>query len=231
MKNILSATVAAVIALGTLAQATTSVSAAEAYSQAFSTSAVHQSLVKTNDVVTLEDQIDPTSEINIPVEQQQKMDQALAVIAEKYGKTTPTLDENGQVVITPEDEARAEQAVNEYLSMIGFSDMMLMQRGLGKHWWNSTGTISKVIDVALIAAGIGAAFSSAAAARAALKAAKGVITRVVKSALKKAAGSAVAASINGAINIALTVSGASIGGLIAEGLDRLDGRNDGYIFA
>ncbi len=44
-------------------------------------------------------------------------------------------------------------------------------------------------------------------------------------------GSAVAGLFTSALDIALVIAGTSIGGMIAEGMDRLDGRNDGYVCA
>ncbi len=37
--------------------------------------------------------------------------------------------------------------------------------------------------------------------------------------------------LNSMIDIALVISGASVGGILAEGLDRADGKNDHYILA
>lgn len=44
-------------------------------------------------------------------------------------------------------------------------------------------------------------------------------------------GRSAASWVGTAINIGLTIGGTSIGSVVAEGLDRVDGKNDGYILA
>ncbi|VYU29581.1 hypothetical protein [Clostridium tertium] len=44
-------------------------------------------------------------------------------------------------------------------------------------------------------------------------------------------GSAVAGLFTSALDIALVLARTSLGGMIADGMDRVDGRNDGYVFA
>lgn len=52
----------------------------------------------------------------------------------------------------------------------------------------------------------------------------------LEAAVMKHVGTAAAAMVSGAIDFAFTLAGASMGGLIAEALDRLDGHNDNYVF-
>ncbi|MDA3964915.1 hypothetical protein [Enterococcus thailandicus] len=92
---------------------------------------------------------------------------ALEKIKEKYGDVPPKFNEDGEILLTPEDELRMEQAISQYLAMTGFNPRM---RGVG-------GFLNSMIDIALV------------------------------------------------------ISGASVGGILAEGLDRADGKNDNYILA
>lgn len=80
-------------------------------------------------------------------EEEKKSELALEKIKEEYGDVQPNFNEDGEIVLTPEDEVRMEQAINQYLAMTGFNPRM---RGVGKNWWNSTGFVAGVIDVGLI---------------------------------------------------------------------------------
>lgn len=44
-------------------------------------------------------------------------------------------------------------------------------------------------------------------------------------------GIGVSGLLNSMFNIALTIASTSVGGVLAEGLDRADGKNDNYILA
>lgn len=43
---------------------------------------------------------------------------ALEKIKEEYGDVQPKFNENGEILLTPEDELRMGQAINQYLAMI-----------------------------------------------------------------------------------------------------------------
>ena len=110
--------------------------------------------------------------------------------------------------------------------------MCLDGGGLGKHWWNKRGNVATVIDVAAAAIAGWGAISSALAVRKLLKTNVGKwLTRGVAIQLSRQFGSAVGHAFSGALNIGLTAINLSIGGIAAYGLDRVDGRLDGYVFA
>lgn len=102
---------------------------------------------------------------------------------------------------------------------------------LGKHWYNKVGNVATAIDIASIAAGVGITAKTSSTVIKLIRANRTNITRVVESKIAQMLGRSAAYWIGTAINIGLTVGGTSLGGVIAEGLDRADGRNDGYIFA
>ena len=132
------------------------------------------------------------------------------------------------MVLTLEDEVRMEQAINQYLAMTGFNPRM---RGVGKNWWNSTGFVAGVIDVGLIAIGLWTAASNLGAVRTLLRNNRKNITRMVEKQILSKVGIGVGGLLNSMVNIALVISSASVGGILAEGLDRSDGKNDNYILA
>lgn len=153
---------------------------------------------------------------------------ALEKIKEKYGDVPPKFNEDGEILLTPEDELRMEQAISQYLAMTGFNPRM---RGVGKNWWNSTGFVAGVIDVGLIAIGLWTAASNFGAVRTLLRNNRKNITRMVEKQILSKVGIGVGGFLNSMIDIALVISGASVGGILAEGLDRADGKNDHYILA
>ncbi len=110
--------------------------------------------------------------------------------------------------------------------------MYLDGGGLGKQWWNKRGNVATVIDVAAAAIAGWGAISSALAVRKLLKTNVGKrLTSGVAIQLSRQFGSAVGHAFSGALNIGLTAINLSIGGIAAYGLDRVDGRLDGYVFA
>ncbi|HAP14802.1 MULTISPECIES: hypothetical protein [Lactococcus] len=157
------------------------------------------------------------------VAQEQKSNQALDYIKEKYGHS-----EIESLTITPEDEERVSKALEEYLSLTGYNPLL---RRFGRNWWNSRRFIGTVIDVGLIAVGIGAAARSRAALASLLQTHRTLITRVVQGQILRRVGIGVSGIIMSAIRLATTLAGISIGGAITWGLDRDDGRLDGYILA
>lgn len=101
---------------------------------------------------------------------------------------------------------------------------------LGKHWYNKVRNVAIAIDAALIIAGFAA---STYAARKAIKLVKNStrLTRVIRAKIINYIGKAAAGYLTTGINLALTIAGTSVGGVLAEAFDRIDGKNDGYIFA
>ena len=101
---------------------------------------------------------------------------------------------------------------------------------LGKKKWNKVSNVAIGLDVAFTLAGYGA---SSCAARKAIKLLKSStkLTRTIRNKLISYVGKAAAGYMSTGINIALTIAGTSAGGLLAEGMDRVDKKNDGYIFA
>ncbi|HFE9851871.1 TPA: argininosuccinate lyase [Enterococcus faecalis] len=110
--------------------------------------------------------------------------------------------------------------------------MYLDGGGLGKHWYNSRGNVATIIDVASIAIAGWGAVSSAVKVRKLLRTNVGKrLTSGVAIQLSRHFGSAVGRAFSAALNVGLTMCSASIGSIAAMGLDRIDGRYDGYIFA
>lgn len=162
-------------------------------------------------------------------EEKKNSELALEKIKEEYGVVQPKFNENGEILLTPEDELRIEQAINQYLAMIGFNPRM---RGVGKNWWNSTGFVAGVIDAGLIVLGLGLANSSVNTVKAIIRKNKRNIARVTENVIVAQIGiTTVRGKALAAVEIALALAGTSAGGLIAEGLDRVDGRNDNYLWA
>ena len=162
-------------------------------------------------------------------EEKKNSELALEKIKEEYGDVQPKFNENGEILLTPEDELRMEQAINQYLAMIGFNPRM---RGVGKNWWNSTGFVAGVIDAGLIVLGLGLANSSVNTVKAIIRKNKRNIARVTENVIVAQIGiTTVRGKALAAVEIALALAGTSAGGLIAEGLDRVDGRNDNYLWA
>ncbi|EGP4822340.1 TPA: hypothetical protein QFL11_000125 [Enterococcus faecium] len=162
-------------------------------------------------------------------EEKKNSELALEKIKEEYGVVQPKFNENGEILLTPEDELRMEQAINQYLAMIGFNPRM---RGVGKNWWNSTGFVAGVIDAGLIVLGLGLANSSVNTVKAIIRKNKRNIARVTENVIVAQIGiTTVRGKALAAVEIALALAGTSAGGLIAEGLDRVDGRNDNYLWA
>ena len=161
-------------------------------------------------------------------EEEKNSELAHEKIKEVYGDVQPKFNEDGEIVLTPEDEVRMEQAINQYLAMAGFNPRM---RGVGKNWWNSTGFVAGVVDVGLIAIGLWTAGGSVSAVRTLLRNNRTNITRMVERQILAKIGIGVSGLLNSMFNIALTIASTSVGGVLAEGLDRADGKNDNYILA
>ncbi|WP_373768768.1 hypothetical protein [Weissella soli] len=102
---------------------------------------------------------------------------------------------------------------------------------LGKHWYNKVVNVGKAIDIATIAAGVGFSAKSASAVLKYIKAHRANINRAVYGKIKAMLGISAASWVSTALDIASTISGYSIGSVLAEALDRLDGKNDNYVFA
>ena len=54
---------------------------------------------------------------------------------------------------------------------------------------------------------------------------------MVEKEIMKKIGLSVGSFVGAAIDVALTIASTSVGGVLAEGFDRVDGKNDNYIFA
>lgn len=156
------------------------------------------------------------------------INEASSIVIEKYSRpNTLKMSSNGEYILTAEDEERAEKAVNEYFEII---ESKLNQRGLGDIVLNRVGVVAAAIDIALIAAGIVSSGVAASQIKTILRANRTNITRVVEKTILAKVGISVGSVVGAAIDIALVIVGTSLGEIIAKGLDRVDGRNDGLIF-
>ena len=102
--------------------------------------------------------------------------------------------------------------------------------GVGKHWWNKRDHIAYAINIAAAAVSGGMSVYQTYAVKK-LISNRGMMSRVVRSAITKYIGGVSAAAISNALNIAATVAEVfSLGGAIAYGLDKVDGKFDGYLW-
>jgi len=104
--------------------------------------------------------------------------------------------------------------------------------GLGKHWYNKRSFIATVIDVGIaIYFGV-SGYLSIARAKNIIKSLTGRTMKAkIAARLSSYVGSVFANFFGAVIDIITAISGFSVGGMIAYGMDRLDGKNDGYILA
>lgn len=120
---------------------------------------------------------------------------------------------------------------NNYVALEQEEMMYLDGGGVGKHWWNKRDHIAYAINIAAAAVSGGMSVYQTYAVKK-LIANRGMMSRVVRSAITKYIGGVSAAAISNALNIAATVAEVfSLGGAIAYGLDKVDGKFDGYLWA
>ncbi|EPH96911.1 hypothetical protein D920_01911 [Enterococcus faecalis 13-SD-W-01] len=112
--------------------------------------------------------------------------------------------------------------------MTGFN---LRMQGVGENWWNSIGFVAGVIDVGLIAIGLWTAGSSVSAVRTLLRKNRTNITRMVEKQILAKIGIGVSGLLNSMFNIALTIASTLVGGVLAEALDRADGKKRQLYFS
>lgn len=103
--------------------------------------------------------------------------------------------------------------------------------GIGKHKFNKTSVVGVVIDAAIIVFSTGVSVYNISAIKKIFRKNGRKMVKRIEAAVMKHVGTAAAAMVSGAIDFAFTLAGASMGGLIAEALDRIDGHNDNYVFA
>ena len=109
--------------------------------------------------------------------------------------------------------------------------MYLDGGGVGCNWWNKRDNIAYAINIAAAAVSGGMSVYQTYAIKK-LIANRGMMSRVVRSAITRYIGGVSMATITNALNIAATVAEVfSLGGAIAYGLDIVDGKFDGYLWA
>lgn len=115
---------------------------------------------------------------------------------------------------------------------LGQDEMMYLDGGgVGKNWWNSRGAVGGAIDGIIWLVPALKSLNELAKVGKLVKAGRVYIRENINSALKRVWLSALSGVVLGAVNLIIGLAGSSIGSLIAYGLDRADGRNDGYICA
>lgn len=178
------------------------------------------------------------AEDNQYIEEEQRSEQALEIIEEKYAEVAEETSINSaeemvnsdEYTLTAEDEARIDQATIEYLNLVGYSPRRL--RGFGRHWWNSRSFVGSVIDVAFIVLGFGAGVKSASQAMKIIRANRRNITRAIEKQLKARIGISIGSWLSAGLDVVGALSGVSLGYAVAWGIDYVDGRRiDGYILA
>ena len=104
--------------------------------------------------------------------------------------------------------------------------------GIGKHWYNKRSFVATVLDVGIaLFIGIGGILNAVKAKQYLAKIAGKTVRLYMINRLKKYIGSAIANFFATALNVISAIGGFTLGGLIAYGMDRLDGKNDGYVLA
>jgi hypothetical protein len=176
--------------------------------------------------------IEITQSLQVPdvyATQEEHSQEALATIQEKYADTDVSAVLADTQEITPEMTNQINQAITDYMKLVGYNPRL---RGFGRNWWNSRGFIGGVFDAAFIAIGFGAGIRSGQALMQIIRANRRNITRVIESQIAYRLGLGGGAWLGAALDIVGAVSGVSLGGAIAWGIDYVDGKRlDGYIFA
>lgn len=104
--------------------------------------------------------------------------------------------------------------------------------GIGYNWYNSSNFVALTLDVIIVAVSGGITIYSAYQAHKYIRSIIGTtVTRTIARKLAGYVGSTVASLFSASLDIALTITGSSIGSIIAEAMDRIDGKNDGFIYA
>ena len=120
---------------------------------------------------------------------------------------------------------------NNYVALEQEEMMYLGGGGVGCNWWNKRDNIAYAINIAAAAVSGGMSVYQTYAIKK-LIANRGMMSRVVRSAITRYIGGVSMATITNALNIAATVAEVfSLGGAIAYGLDIVDGKFDGYLWA
>ena len=120
---------------------------------------------------------------------------------------------------------------NNYVALEQEEMMYLDGGGVGCNWWNKRDNIAYAINIAAAAVYGGMSVYQTYAIKK-LIANRGMMSRVVRSAITRYIGGVSMATITNALNIAATVAEVfSLGGAIAYGLDIVDGKFDGYLWA
>ena len=120
---------------------------------------------------------------------------------------------------------------NNYVVIDEEEMMYLDGGGVGCNWWNKRDNIAYAINIAAAAVSGGMSVYQTYAIKK-LIANRGMMSRVVRSAITRYIGGVSMATITNALNIAATVAEVfSLGGAIAYGLDIVDGKFDGYLWA
>lgn len=162
-------------------------------------------------------------------EEEKKSELALEKIKEEYGDVQSNFNEKGEIVLTPEDEARLDKATSEYLKEVGYNPYL---RRFGRNWWNSRNFIGSVIDVAFIALGFGAGVRSASQIIQIIRANRRNITRSIERQLATKVGITLGNWVSAGLDAVGALSGISLGYAVAWGIDYVDGKRlDGYILA
>ncbi|VJQ65541.1 Membrane protein [Streptococcus pneumoniae] len=114
---------------------------------------------------------------------------------------------------------------NNYVVLEQEEMMYLDGGGVGCNWWNKRDNIA----AAAVSGGM-SVYQTYAIKK--LIANRGMMSRVVRSDITRYIGGVSMATITNALNIAATVAEVfSLGGAIAYGLDIVDGKFDGYLWA
>ncbi|MDA3974393.1 hypothetical protein PF023_10065 [Enterococcus thailandicus] len=161
--------------------------------------------------------------------EEKNSERALEKIKKKYGDVQPKFNEDGEILLTPEDEMRLDTATTEYLKAVGYSSYL---RRFGRNWWNSRSFIGGVIDDAFIALGFGAGARSANQIIQIIRVNRRNITRSIERQLRTKVGITLGNWLSAGLDAAGALSGISLGYAVAWGIDYVDGKRlDGYILA
>ncbi|SET03197.1 hypothetical protein [Anaerobranca gottschalkii] len=112
--------------------------------------------------------------------------------------------------------------------------MMYLEGGFNfrNGWWNSVTTVSVILDVSIALCSLGKSIKTGAALRNLLQSNAGqVLTRKLRSEIIRLFGSTAGRVFTAAISVLGSITGYSIGNMIALAIDRVDQNpNNGYLF-
>ncbi|MFM1514733.1 hypothetical protein ABGF49_05645 [Helcococcus ovis] len=124
-------------------------------------------------------------------------------------------------LVLPQNYVEIEQEEMEYLD----------GGGVGYNWWNNAKNVGTALDVIFSAAGFGVGIYNSYALKKFLRQNANKAVKMVYSKIVGYAGMTIGGFVAGIANLVMTAIGTSLGQIMSNVLDRIDGRYDGYLWA